>query len=59
MKKKKYDLNWLETQIIKDEQEINLYKQQIIKSIKEINKEEIFQTKKVSLWTKIKRTLGF
>ena len=59
MKKKKYDLDWLETQIIKDEQEINLYKQQIIKSIKEINKEEIFQTKQVSLWTKITRTLGF
>ena len=59
MKKKKYDKGWLESQYKKDEHELNLYKMEIINSIKKLNKEEIFQKNKVSIWTRIKRTLGF
>jgi len=59
MKKKKYDKDWLESQYKKDEHELNLYKMEIINSIKKLNKEEIFQKNKVSIWTRIKRTLGF
>jgi hypothetical protein len=59
MKKKKYDKDWLESQYKKDENELNLYKMEIINSIKKLNKEEIFQKNKVSIWTRIKRTLGF
>jgi len=59
MKKKKYDIEWLGSEIKKDELEINSYKKELIQSIKNVNKEDLFKEKKVSIWTKIRRTLGF
>ena len=59
MMKKKYDIEWLGSEIKKDELEINSYKKELIQSIKNVNKEDLFKEKKVSIWTKIRRTLGF
>ncbi len=39
--------------------EVDRYKNQIINSLKQINKEELFKEKKITLWMRIKRTLGF
>lgn len=59
MKKTKYDDKWLHGQMIKDRMEVDRYKNQIINSLKQINKEELFKEKKITLWMRIKRTLGF
>lgn len=59
MRKMKYDQDWLKRQMIRDQREVDSYKNQLINSLKQINKEEIFKEKKVTLWTRIKRTLGF
>lgn len=59
MKKKKYDNEWLGAEIKKDEIELDNYKKQLIQSIKNMNKEDFFVQKKETLWTRIKRTLGF
>ena len=59
MIKKKYDIEWFGSEIKKDELEINSYKKELIQSIKNVNKEDLFKEKKVSIWTKIRRTLGF
>jgi hypothetical protein len=55
----KYDQDWLKRQMVRDQREVDSYKNQLINSLKQINKEEIFKEKKVTLWTRIKRTLGF
>ena len=59
MKKTKYDDKWLHNQMTKDRMEVDRYKNQIINSLKQINKEELFKEKKITLWMRIKRTLGF
>lgn len=59
MKKTKYDGEWLSKQMTKDQFEVERYKSQIINSLKQINKEELFKEKKITLWMRIKRTLGF
>lgn len=59
MKKKKYDIEWLGAEIKKDEIELDNYKKQLIQSLKNMNKEDFFVQKKETLWTRIKRTLGF
>lgn len=55
---KKYDKEWLQREIAKDEREIDRYKQEIINSFKTIKKEQIFQDNKISIWKRIKRVLG-
>jgi hypothetical protein len=55
----KYDEDWLKKQMMKDQTEVDSYKNQLIKSFKQLNKEELFKEKKITLWTRIKRTLGF
>lgn len=59
MKKTKYDGEWLKKQMTKDQLEVERYKSQIINSLRQVNKEELFKEKKITLWMRIKRTLGF
>ena len=54
----KYDKEWLQKQILKDERELEKYKKDMIESIRSIKKEQIFEEKKLTIWMKIKRTLG-
>lgn len=48
---------WLENEIEKDKQELNIDKKKFIETIKGLNKEELFKTKKLSLWSRIKKVL--
>ena len=48
---------WLENEIEKDKQELDIDKKKFIESIKRLNKEELFETKKLSLWGRIKKVL--
>lgn len=48
---------WLENEIEKDKQELNIDKKRFIETIKGLNKEELFKTKKLSLWSRIKKVL--
>lgn len=54
-------LAWYETQTKKDELSILKVKEEFINSIKKVRKEEIVNTtpKKLTLWQKITRILGF
>lgn len=53
-------LNWLEKEKSKDKIEIESTKKKYIREIKSIKKEDIFPIpKKITLWQKIKTTLGF
>ena len=54
-------LAWYETQTKKDELSILKVKEEFINSIKKVRKEEIVNTtpKKLTLWEKITRILGF
>jgi hypothetical protein len=54
----KYDKEWLQKQILRDERELEKYKKDMIESIRSMKKEQIFEEKKLTLWMKIKRTLG-
>lgn len=59
--KEKDILAWYETQTKKDELSILKVKEEFINSIKKVRKEEIVNTtpKKLTLWQKITRILGF
>lgn len=61
MKKKSDQLKWLETQIKKDNQELENEKLNLIRNIKKLKKEDILPKvetpKKLTLWQKIKRVL--
>ena len=54
-------LAWYESQTKKDELSILKVKEEFINSIKKVRKEEIVNTtpKKLTLWQKITRILGF
>ena len=59
MSKKKYDKDWYEREIKKDQIEVESYKNTIIESLKTINREEIFkQPEKQSIWSRIIKSLG-
>ncbi len=58
MKNTKYDKKWLQKEFIKDDLELEKYKKDMIESIRSLKKEQIFEEKKLTLWMKIKRTLG-
>jgi hypothetical protein len=58
-KQTKYDKEWLESQVQKDNQHVENYKRQIIESLKTIDKSKIFEQKKLTLWQRIKTVLGF
>jgi|LakMenE18May11ns_1017448.scaffolds.fasta_scaffold9151931_2 hypothetical protein len=59
--KEKDILAWYETQTKKDELSILKVKEEFINTIKKVRKEEIVNTtpKKLTLWQKITRILGF
>lgn len=57
--KTKYNPEWLKKEILKDEREIEKYKNDLIESFRELKKEQIFEEKKITLWMRIKRTMGF
>jgi len=58
-KQTKYDKDWLDSQVQKDNQHVENYKRQIIESLKTIDKSKIFEQKKLTLWQRIKTVLGF
>ncbi len=58
-KQTKYDKEWLESQVQKDNQHVENYKRQIIESLKTIDKSKIFEQKKLTIWQRIKTVLGF
>ena len=48
-------LNWLNSEKLKDQRELDNTKKKLISDIKKINKEEMFpKPKKLSIWKKIK-----
>ena len=59
--KEKDILAWYETQTKKDELSVLKVKEEFINSIKKVRKEDIVNTipKKLTLWQKITRILGF
>ena len=59
MSKKKYDKDWYEREIKKDQIEIESYKNSLIESFKNVKKEDIFEKpKKQTIWKRIIRSLG-
>lgn len=59
MSKKKYDKDWYEREIKKDQIEVESYKSTIIESLKNIKKDDIFiQPKKENIWSRIIKSLG-
>jgi len=57
--KTKYNTEWLKKEILKDDKEIEKYKNDLVESFRELKKEQIFEEKKITLWMRIKRTMGF
>ena len=58
-KQLKIDEDWLKKEQAKDKVFVDSYKQQMINSIKGLKKEDIIVIKKYTLWTRIKKSLGF
>jgi hypothetical protein len=59
MSKKKYDENWYDREIKKDQIEIESYKNSLIESFKKVKKEDIFEKpKKQTIWKRIIKSLG-
>ena len=53
--KNQHLLNWLNSQKLKDQKELEYEKNKVIREIKGIDKKDLFPTpKKLSLWQKIK-----
>ena len=53
-------LNWLEKSKKSDDNEIEQYKKEIINQIKNLNVQEIIpETKKMTLWQRIRKALNF
>lgn len=52
-------LNWYQTEIQKDNQDLNREKNEFIKKIKKIKKDELINQapKKLTLWERIKKVL--
>jgi|LakMenE18May11ns_1017448.scaffolds.fasta_scaffold9947355_6 hypothetical protein len=48
---------WLDNEFEKDKKELENDKKKFIENLKKIKKEEIFKTKKLSLWQRIKKVL--
>jgi hypothetical protein len=59
MSKKKYDENWYDREIKKDQIEIESYKNSLIESFKNVKKEDFFEKqKKQTIWKRIIKSLG-
>jgi hypothetical protein len=53
-------LDWYQSEMRKDELELNQEKKKLIEQIKSVNKKDIIEEPvKLSLWMRIKRVLGF
>jgi hypothetical protein len=59
MKNTKHDIEWYKNQTTKDRLEVERYKNQLIESLKRVDKKELFKEKKITLWMRIKKTMGF
>lgn len=55
----KEEKEWYENERLKDEIQLYKYKQDLIAQIKKTKKEDIIVIKKLSLWQKLKKMLGF
>jgi hypothetical protein len=55
----KEEKEWYENERLKDAIELYKYKQELIAQIKKTKKEDIIVIKKLSLWQKLKKMLGF
>jgi hypothetical protein len=59
MKNTKHDIEWYKNQTTKDRIEVERYKNHLIDSLKRVDKNELFKEKKITLWMRIKKTMGF
>jgi hypothetical protein len=59
MKNTKHDIEWYKNQTTKDRIEVERYKNHLIDSLKRVDKKELFKEKKITLWMRIKKTMGF
>lgn len=57
--KTKHNTEWFKKEVLKDEKEIQTYKNELVESFRGLKKEQIFEEKKITLWMRIKRTMGF
>ncbi len=57
--KTKHNIEWLKKEVLRDEKEIQTYKNELVESFRGLKKEQIFEEKKITLWMRIKRTMGF
>lgn len=48
-------VNWLNSEIEKDNKDINAEKLKLIKQIKSVKKEDLFKKEKLTFWTRIKK----
>ena len=55
----KEEKEWYKNEQLKDEIQVYKYKQDLIDQIKKTKKEDIIVIKKLSLWQKLKKMLGF
>lgn len=55
----KEEKDWYKNEQLKDEIQVYKYKQDLIAQIKKMKKEDIIVIKKLSLWQKLKKMLGF
>lgn len=59
-KKLQKELEWLNKEVKKDEVELSKERERFIQEIKKIKREELFpKPEKLSLWTRIRRVMGF
>ena len=59
--KKSQQLQWYQNEINKDQKELEFDKKKLIDSLKGLDKKDIIsiKVKKLTLWQKIKKVLGF
>jgi hypothetical protein len=55
----KEEKEWYKNEQLNDEIQVYKYKQDLIAQIKKTKKEDIIVIKKLSLWQKLKKMLGF
>jgi hypothetical protein len=55
----KHNTEWFKKEVLRDEKEIQTYKNALVESFRGLKKEQIFEEKKITLWMRIKRTMGF
>jgi predicted nucleic acid-binding Zn-ribbon protein len=59
-KKLQKGLEWLNKEVKKDEVDLSKERERFIQEIKNIKREELFpKPKKLSLWTRLRRVMGF